>query len=149
MLDSALNLTTVSLFLLPGQSGLLSLSSSTFLLRGEGDTILTSFVAIVLTFAPVELDEVEDDERRGGERGLPEQESLEHFSRWRLAPSPAPSDDDITDIRDNCPGSRLAMSALMPRGGTLKDFSFARVSQSSRDLSTLSRSPPSFSRVAM
>ena len=107
-----------------------------------GDTILTSLVAMLLTLLGA----------GGGPGGGPgggagggaesggRHRSLETL--WRLAPSLTP------DMRDSAPGSRLRMSAFTPNGGILKALSWPS-SQSSKDLSTLSRSPPSLNMVAM
>ena len=95
-----------------------------------GDTILTSLVAIALTLLGA----------GGGAESGGRHRSLETL--WRLTPSLTP------DMRDSAPGSRLRMSAFTPNGGILKALSWPS-SQSSKDLSTLSRSPPSLNMVAM
>ena len=99
-----------------------------------GDTILTSLVAIALTLLGAGGGPGGGAESGGRHRSL---ETL-----WRLTPSLTP------DMRDSAPGSRLRMSAFTPNGGILKALSWPS-SQSSSDLSTLSRSPPSLNMVAM
>ena len=138
----ALNLTTVSRRLL-----LVSLGSEVaptlqlllllmfLLLLLLGDTILTSLVAMVL--AVVTEDEEVEDVWAGG--GL---ESSWHWSLWRLSPSSV-RPRDMADISDKLPGSRLTMSALMPKGGTLKELSLDS-SHSSRDLTKAFDNPYQF-----
>ena len=103
-----------------------------------GDTILTSLVAMLLTL--LGAGGGPGGGARGGAESGGRHRSLETL--WRLAPSLTP------DMRDSAPGSRLRISAFTPNGGILKALSWPS-SQSSKDLSTLSRSPPSLSMVAM
>ena len=103
-----------------------------------GDTILTSLVAMLLTL--LGAGGGPGGGAGGGAESGGRHRSLETL--WRLAPSLTP------DMRDSAPGSRLRMSAFTPKGGILKALSWPS-SQSSKDLSTLSRSPPSLNMVAM